>query len=215
MVPLWRPLEKKNLSAKTSTAPARVLTTFSILPTLQFWSGPRPARSLPSHTHRRTFCGPHARPGSRATFRVPQNSFVWENKKIDSRPPNGETILHAFLTMGAHMKRLDETSRMVLTRLSGDACGRQESRICIRYRVGSFSTYPVPPDQLQGRQISSYPVPPDELQGRQVFSYPVVLPWTKSHISAPAQCLVQGRQKSSYPIPPRIRYRVASFSATL
>ena len=29
--------------------------------------------------------------GSRATFDFPQNSFVWENKKIDSRPPKPQT----------------------------------------------------------------------------------------------------------------------------
>jgi hypothetical protein len=38
----------------------------------------------------------HASPGSWAYFCFPQNSFVWENKKIDSRPPNHETVSHAF-----------------------------------------------------------------------------------------------------------------------
>jgi len=32
--------------------------------------------------------------GSRATFRVPQNSFVWEKLKVDSRPHNGRARLH-------------------------------------------------------------------------------------------------------------------------
>src|SRR4029434_10026353 len=40
-------MKKKKLSPKKSTAPPRALTTFLILPTLQFWSGPRPARSPP------------------------------------------------------------------------------------------------------------------------------------------------------------------------
>ena len=51
--------------------------------------------------------------------------------------------------MGAYVKRLDETSRMVVFSPSYDACGRQERRICARSRVGSFLTYPVPPHQLQ------------------------------------------------------------------
>ena len=37
----------------------------------------------------------HARTGSRSTFDFPQNDLLWENKKIDSRPPNHTTILHA------------------------------------------------------------------------------------------------------------------------
>ena len=53
-----------------------------------------------SYTLRRCFSGSHARPGSRATFDFPQNSFVWENKKIDSRPPNHKTVLHAFSLPG-------------------------------------------------------------------------------------------------------------------
>jgi hypothetical protein len=40
----------------------------------------------------------HATTGSRATFDFPQNSFVWEIKKIDSRPPNRATILSDFFT---------------------------------------------------------------------------------------------------------------------
>ena len=49
-----------------------------------------------SYTLRDRFSGPRARTASWATFYFPQNSFVWENKKIDSRPPNHKTILHAF-----------------------------------------------------------------------------------------------------------------------
>ena len=37
----------------------------------------------------------HARTGSRSTFGFPQNDLLWENKKIDSRPPNHTTVLHA------------------------------------------------------------------------------------------------------------------------
>lgn len=51
-----------------------------------------------SYTLRDRSSGPHARPGSWATFYFPQNSFVWENKKIDSRPPKRKTKLHALLT---------------------------------------------------------------------------------------------------------------------
>ncbi len=62
-----------------------------------FGWGARISASAPlSYTLRRTFSGAHARTGSWATFDFPQNSFVWENKKIDSRPPNHKTVLHAF-----------------------------------------------------------------------------------------------------------------------
>lgn len=46
-----------------------------------------------SHTLRPTFSRGHATPASGATFDFPQNSFVWENKKIDSRPykPSAKT----------------------------------------------------------------------------------------------------------------------------
>jgi hypothetical protein len=50
-----------------------------------------------SHTLRPTFSPIPATPGSGATFYFPQNSFVWENKKIDSRPYNGHTSPHALL----------------------------------------------------------------------------------------------------------------------
>ena len=113
--------------------------------------------------------------------------------------------------MGAHMNRLGETSRMVVFPSPYDARGRQEMRICARSRVGRFLTYPVPPDQLQGRRISSYPTPPDHLpysahnqvQGRQAFSYPVVLPYTRRENSTKSHSRCQ------------ISSRVASFSATL
>jgi hypothetical protein len=49
-----------------------------------------------SHTLRPTFSQLHATRASRATFDFPQNSFVWENKKIDSRPHNRDTKWHAF-----------------------------------------------------------------------------------------------------------------------
>lgn len=50
-----------------------------------------------SHTHRPLFSRPHATRASRATFEFPQNSFVWENKKIDSRPYSRHTNRPAFL----------------------------------------------------------------------------------------------------------------------
>ena len=52
-----------------------------------------PRRSF-LHILRRRCGGVHARTGSRSTFDFPQNDLLWENKKIDSRPPNHTTILH-------------------------------------------------------------------------------------------------------------------------
>jgi hypothetical protein len=67
-----------------ATAPLNKNSTFTY-PTLRPWA---PARALgvPSYTLRGSFSQAHARAGSWATFHFPQNSFVWENKKIDSRP---------------------------------------------------------------------------------------------------------------------------------
>ena len=79
----------------------------------------------------------HARPGSRATFRVPQNSFVWENKKNRLTATKRLNHFARVFDMRAHMKRLDETSRMVVFPVPYDACGRQERRFCARSRVGS------------------------------------------------------------------------------
>ncbi|WP_461117938.1 hypothetical protein, partial [Spirosoma jeollabukense] len=55
---------------------------------------------------RRCFGRTHARPDSRATFYFPQNSSVWENKKIDSRPPDHKTVSHAHASTGRGRKLL-------------------------------------------------------------------------------------------------------------
>jgi len=114
---------------KFSSQP-RPLTTHQLLPTREFSVGPGRAGEPPSYTHRRAFGGAHARPGSWATFYFPQNSFVWENKKIDSRPPNSKTISHAFPLTGRRLQpSLPYTTRPTL----------------YSFRNLPYTTYPIPP----------------------------------------------------------------------
>jgi hypothetical protein len=78
----------------TSMPTPRLLTTFLLLPTLQLSVGPGRARYSLLYVDRRCSSWTHARQDSGATFEFPQNSIVWKNKKIDSRPPNRKTISH-------------------------------------------------------------------------------------------------------------------------
>jgi hypothetical protein len=80
---------------------------------------PRRAAAAPfSHTHRPHFSQIHATRASRANFDFPQNSFVWEKKKLDSRPYNGRANVHAFRLNtppdpswpGEHGGRVSETT---------------------------------------------------------------------------------------------------------
>jgi hypothetical protein len=114
---------------KFSSQP-RPLTTHQLLPTREFSVGPGRAGEPPSYTHRRAFGGAHARPGSWATFYFPQNSFVRENKKIDSRPPNSKTISHAFPLTGRRLQpSLPYTTIPTL----------------YSFRNLPYTTYPIPP----------------------------------------------------------------------
>jgi hypothetical protein len=135
-----RPLERTHWGKipplKKFSSQPRPLTTHQLLPTREFSVGPGRAGEPPSYTHRRAFGGAHARPGSWATFYFPQNSFVWENKKIDSRPPNSKTISHAFpLTGGRLQPSLPYTTRPTLYSFRN-----------LPYTVYlSYTTYPIPP----------------------------------------------------------------------
>lgn len=128
-----------------------------------------------SYTHRPFFSGAHARPGSWANFFFPQNSFVWENKKIDSPPPNIKTILHAFFTCGLRMHSSTRRfqwyqSRRRPTPVEGAAAVRKSSS-----RV-SQSTYP---------RVLPYTPPTKAPKGalgpnkkHLPWSYPRLLPYT-------------------------------------
>jgi hypothetical protein len=67
----------------------------------------------------------HATVGSRATFDFPQNSFVWEIKKIDSRPPKRATDIHDFFRSGGQNNQLRELFKALVFSLFSDARGRQ------------------------------------------------------------------------------------------
>ena len=112
-----------------------------------FHNQPSPAgRFRPlSYTLRPTFCGAHARPGSWANFFFPQNSFVWENKKIDSQPPNHKTILHDFLTCGLRMCRL--TRRIQWCRSHGPSTS--EEGYIVGQSGGVPGSYPTPPHKCR------------------------------------------------------------------
>ena len=86
---------EKFLSSQRGTGDTAPLNNFFHFTYPGVSPGPPPGSLC---TLRRTFGASHAARGSRATFDFPQNSFVWQNKEIDSRPPHGQTILHAFLT---------------------------------------------------------------------------------------------------------------------
>jgi hypothetical protein len=107
-----------------------------------FGWGARISASAPlSYTLRRTFSGAHARTGSWATFDFPQNSFVWENKKIDSRPPNHKTVLHAFFRTGSQINCLDPLSTLVVVSPPWGACGRLQVGLKSRCRVSQPTLY--------------------------------------------------------------------------
>jgi len=53
-----------------------------------------------SQTYRPHRWGGHAAGGSRATLDFPQNSFVWEIKKIDSRPARAQPDHHGIWGVG-------------------------------------------------------------------------------------------------------------------
>jgi len=69
----------------------------------------------------------HATVGSRATFDFPQNSFVWEIKKIDSRPPKRATDIHDFFPSGGQINQLETSNKMLVFPLPSDAGGRRET----------------------------------------------------------------------------------------
>jgi hypothetical protein len=100
-----------------------------------------------SHTLRPAFSPIHATRASGATFDFPQNSFVWENKKIDSRPHNGHTNVHAF----RHLARAASPwSDLAACRLFSPARRPRRPAQC-GSRVGR--------PRVQGRSDPAYPVP--------------------------------------------------------
>ena len=90
-----------------------------------------------SYTLRDRFSGPHARTASWATFYFPQNSFVWESKKIDSRPYKSNTKTPDFLATRAQSMQLGETNRMVALIVVCDAAGRSYSGLKLPARGGT------------------------------------------------------------------------------
>ena len=74
-----------------------------------------------------------AGPAGPTTLRAPNakiwTRFVWENKKIDSRPYNLWSIWYTFFSTHAHRVLQRTLNRMVVVPTAGDACGGRYGRL--------------------------------------------------------------------------------------
>jgi hypothetical protein len=223
MVPLWRPLEKKkSLCQDKHSASARVNNFFHFTyPAVLV--GPPPGQITPLTYPPTDFLWVARQTGLAGYFSRSAKFLCMGKQKNRLTATKRRNHFARIFDMRAHMNKPTTASRMVLTRLSYDACGRQESRICMRSRVGSFSSYPVPPDELQGRQVSSYPIPPRFRYRVGRFSATLECYPRPNHTSAhqPSAWYRVGRnlatlyRQTTYPDAPRLRYRVGRFPATL
>jgi hypothetical protein len=77
--------------------------------------------------------GPHATSGSWPRLQIFGPLFVWENKKIDSRPPNRSYEFRVFFRCRAQNDRLGEESTLGQVSPACDApgvrCGRLKSPV--------------------------------------------------------------------------------------
>jgi hypothetical protein len=155
-----------------------------------------------SHTRRRQRGPGHATRRSWATFYFPQNYFVWENKKIDSRPYNAGA--HTHQAAGSPPRTLARTPAPY--RVAGLPCTRRDQRHTFQTFPRDFRTVssrlPPPgpsssPGILPGSPPTLYPARPGRAAARRPAE-PRCLPWS------PASA-VQG-SRATYPgAPPHAR----------
>jgi hypothetical protein len=92
-----------------------------------------------SYTHRPPRGSTSATGRSWSIFYFPQNSFVWENKRIDSRPYKSNTKTPDFLATRAQSMQLGETNRMVALIVVCDAAESRYSGLKLPARGGTSS----------------------------------------------------------------------------
>ena len=105
------------------------------------------ARRPLSQVHRPTWTPLHAIPASWATFDFPQNSFVWEIKKIDSRPYKKSAKMSDFFTTQAHMNLLNSSINMIPRSTYLPRLWRAPEAFEVTSRVAKTDTYPIHPTQ--------------------------------------------------------------------
>jgi len=116
---IYRPRKVSPLRRTRDTAPLNNFLTFTYP---EPSNGPPPSLGgFSSGVLRPRFGLEYAPPCSCATFDFPQNSFVWEKKIIDSRPPKQEIISFDSSATGVQMNRCVQRGRFILARPSTDA----------------------------------------------------------------------------------------------